>query len=79
MWRPRNDRDWKRSDDTFYDRLAPELHHLGILCGADLCEPGSVCAAHGQACLAETPEKLEIAVDATIEKLKRGGHRTAAR
>ena len=75
---PRNYRDWKTSDYGFYDALAPELIDLGVLCEPDSREPWFLCAAHDEACLAETLVKFEIAVDATIAKLGRSGARCAA-
>jgi len=68
---PSNYRDWKRSDWSFYDALAVELHDLGILCEPDSREPWFVSAAHDEACLAETLEKFETAVDATRARLGR--------
>ncbi len=68
---PRNYRDWKNSDYSFYDAMAAQLHELGILCEPDSREPWFVCAAHDDACLDETLEKFEIAVDETREQLGR--------
>jgi glutamate-1-semialdehyde 2,1-aminomutase len=68
---PTNYRDWKRSDYTFYDALAPELHERGVLCEPDSREPWFMCAAHDDACLTETLSAFEEAVDATTAKLER--------
>ncbi|MDH3521558.1 MAG: aminotransferase class III-fold pyridoxal phosphate-dependent enzyme [Myxococcales bacterium] len=68
---PRNYRDWKTSDYTFYNTMAGFLHELGILCEPDSREPWFIAAAHDDACLAQTLEKFEIAVDQTIENLER--------
>ena len=67
---PRNYRDWKRSDYTFYDTLAPFLIDGGILCEPDSREPWFVCAAHDEACLAKTLEVFAAGVDQTLETLR---------
>ena len=67
---PRNYRDWKRSDYTFYDTLAQFLIDDGILCEPDSREPWFVCAAHDEACLAKTLEAFETGVDRTLETLR---------
>jgi glutamate-1-semialdehyde 2,1-aminomutase len=66
---PVNYREWKDSDYTFYDTLAPELHDRGIIVEPDSREPWFICAAHEADCLAETLAAFEGAVDATIAKL----------
>ncbi len=66
---PGNYRDWKNSDYTFYDTMAPILHDLGIICEPDSREPWFVSSAHDEACLRETLASVEIAVDLTIESL----------
>jgi glutamate-1-semialdehyde 2,1-aminomutase len=63
---PRNYRDWKMSDYTFYDALARVLHDEGVLCEPDSREPWFVSAAHDAGCLADTLRGFEIAVDATL-------------
>jgi glutamate-1-semialdehyde 2,1-aminomutase len=68
---PRNYRDWKKTDYTFYDAMAAHLHDLGILCEPDSREPWFISAAHDDGCLNETLEKFEIAVDKTREQLRR--------
>ena len=67
---PRNYRDWKRSDYTFYDTLAPFLIDGGILCEPDSREPWFVCAAHDEACLAKTLEVFAAGVEQTLETLR---------
>jgi glutamate-1-semialdehyde 2,1-aminomutase len=67
---PTNYRDWASSDYTFYDAMARTLHDLGILCEPDSREPWFVSAAHDEACLAETLEKFETAVDHTLGRTK---------
>jgi glutamate-1-semialdehyde 2,1-aminomutase len=67
---PTSYRDWARSDYSFYNRLAPRLHDLGILCEPDSREPLFVSAAHDEACLTETLEKFELALDETLEDRK---------
>ena len=66
---PVNYREWKDSDYTFYDALAPELHDRGVIVEPDSREPWFICAAHDNACLDETLSAFEGAVDATIAKL----------
>jgi glutamate-1-semialdehyde 2,1-aminomutase len=63
---PRNYRDWKTSDYTFYDTMAQHLHDEGVLCEPDSREPWFVSAAHDESCLADTLKAFEIAVDATL-------------
>jgi glutamate-1-semialdehyde 2,1-aminomutase len=66
---PRNYRDWKLSDYTFYDTLAQDLIEHGVVCEPDSREPWFVCAAHDEDCLKTTLETFEAAVDRTLEKL----------
>ena len=65
---PHDYRDWARSDYTFYEALAPELHDLGVLCEPDSREPWFVCEAHDQRCLDETLQRFEEAVDRVVRK-----------
>jgi glutamate-1-semialdehyde 2,1-aminomutase len=67
---PDNYRDWKRSDYTFYDKLAYHLHDLGIICEPDSREPLFMCEAHDQSCLEDTLKAFEVAVDLTLEQIK---------
>ena len=55
--------------------MAPTLHDLGIICEPDSREPWFMSAAHDDACLGETLEIFEMAVDLTIESL---GQRASA-
>ncbi len=66
---PQNYRDWARTDYSFYEALAPQLHDRGIICEPDSREPFFICEAHDQACLDETLDKFEQAIDATIKSL----------
>jgi glutamate-1-semialdehyde 2,1-aminomutase len=66
---PRNQRDWKNSDYTFYNTMAPYLHDQGVLCEPDSREPFFISAAHDDACLAKTLEAFEWAVDQTCKQL----------
>ena len=66
---PQTYRDWSRTNYTFYEALAPELHDRGIICEPDSREPFFICEAHDQACLDETLDKFEQAIDATIKSL----------
>ena len=63
---PRNYREWATTDYELYNRLALELNDLGILCEPDSREPWFISAAHDDACLAETLEKFEIALDVAL-------------
>jgi glutamate-1-semialdehyde 2,1-aminomutase len=72
---PNNYRDWKRSDYSFYDKMAFHLHDLGIICEPDSREPWFMCEAHDQSCLADTLGAVETAVDLTLEQI---AHETRA-
>jgi glutamate-1-semialdehyde 2,1-aminomutase len=63
---PRNYRDWKGSDYSFYDAMARVLHDELILCEPDSREPWFISAAHDDACLADTLTAFEKAVDLTL-------------
>ncbi len=67
---PDNYRDWKRSDYSFYDALAPHLHDAGVIVEPDSREPWFICAAHDAACLADTLTAFEAALDLTLEALE---------
>jgi glutamate-1-semialdehyde 2,1-aminomutase len=66
---PDNYRDWKRSDYSFYDRMAWHLHDLGVICEPDSREPWFMCEAHArdETCLSDTLAAVETAVDLTLE------------
>src|SRR5277367_1506182 len=64
---PRNYRDWKGSDYSYYDATARVLHDEGVLCEPDSREPWFVSAAHDASCLSDTLQAFEIAVDATLK------------
>lgn len=64
---PRNYRDWKGSDYTFYDAMARVLHDSGVLCEPDSREPWFVSAAHDDSCLSDTLAAFEFAVDTTLK------------
>jgi len=68
---PRNYRDWKLSDYTFYDTLAQHLIEGGVICEPDSREPWFVSAAHDDDCLARTLDVFESGVEATMEELSR--------
>lgn len=66
---PDNYRDWFNSDYSFYDKMAPELHDLGVLCEPDSREPFFICEAHAKDdSLSHSLKAFEQAVDATMEK-----------
>lgn len=69
---PRNYRDWKVSDYTFYDTMAPKLVDNGVLIEPDSREPWFLCEAHStDGCLEKTLSAFEAAVDETIAELGR--------
>lgn len=72
---PRNYRDWKGSDYTFYDAAAKMLHDERVLCEPDSREPWFICAAHDDACLKQTLVAFETAIERTLIAL--GGRRQA--
>jgi glutamate-1-semialdehyde 2,1-aminomutase len=63
---PRNYRDWKSSDYSFYDAAARVLHDERILCEPDSREPWFISAAHDESCLTETLAAFEVAIDTTL-------------
>ncbi len=66
---PTTYRDWAKTDYTFYEALAPELHDRGIICEPDSREPLFICEAHDQSCLDTTLDAFEQAIEATIDAL----------
>ena len=64
---PADYRAWVRSDYTFYDTLAPNLHDAGVLVEPDSREPWFLSAAHDENCIAETVTQFEQAIDVTLE------------
>jgi glutamate-1-semialdehyde 2,1-aminomutase len=74
---PRNYRDWVRSDYTFYEALAQELHDLGVLCEPDSREPWFICEAHDDRCLAETLQRFETAVERVVRNQRNAAQRCA--
>lgn len=67
---PGNYRDWKRSDYSFYDKMARHLHDQGIICEPDSREPWFMCEAHDDSCLQDSLRAIETAVDLTLEQLE---------
>ena len=65
---PQDYRDWTRSDYSFYDALAPNLHDVGVLVEPDSREPWFLSEAHDDNCIAETITRFEQAVDMTLEQ-----------
>lgn len=76
---PRNYRDWKTSNYTFYDTMAPHLHDRGVLCEPDSREPWFISAAHDVACLSETLTAFADAVSVTQMHLAKNAQREGAR
>lgn len=63
-------RAWKKSDYSFYDKMAQHLHDQGIICEPDSREPLFICEAHDQSCLDDTLRAIEAAVDLTLEQVE---------
>ena len=63
---PSNYRDWKTTDYSLYDRLAPHLHDQGVIVEPDSREPWFICEAHDQGCLSDTLDRFEIALEKTL-------------
>lgn len=63
-------RSWKRSDYSFYDKMAYHLHDQGIICEPDSREPLFICEAHDQSCLDDTLRAIETSVDLTLDQLE---------
>jgi glutamate-1-semialdehyde 2,1-aminomutase len=75
---PRNYRDWKLSDYTFYDTLAQHLIENGVVCEPDSREPWFISGAHDAACLTKTLEVFEAGVDRTVRGLAHTGREASA-
>jgi glutamate-1-semialdehyde 2,1-aminomutase len=69
---PRNYRDWKGSDYSFYDAMARVLHDELILCEPDSREPWFISAAHDESCYLDTMRAFEKAVDVTLDASRSG-------
>ena len=69
---PKNYRDWKTSDYSFYDALAANLIDRGVLCEPDSREPWFISSMHDDRCLSDTLKAFEVAVDVTMEETKTG-------
>ena len=67
---PRDYRAWKKSDYSFYDKMARHLHDQLIICEPDSREPWFICEAHDDACLNDTLHAFEAAVDLTLEQIE---------
>ena len=76
---PSNYRDWATTDYTLYEALAPHLQDLGIICEPDSREPFFICEAHDQACLEETLDIFERALDLTLGQLENADGRSVTR
>jgi len=74
---PRNYRDWKSSDYSFYDATARVLHDERVLCEPDSREPWFISAAHDESCLTETLAAFEVAIDTTL-RAARSTHKMPA-
>lgn len=68
---PPNDyRAWKKSDYSFYDKLARHMQDHGIICEPDSREPLFMCEAHDQSCLDDTLRAFETSVDLTLDQIE---------
>lgn len=74
---PRNYRDWKSSDYSFYDATARVLQDERVLCEPDSREPWFISAAHDESCLSETLAAFEVAIDTTL-RAARSTHKMPA-
>ncbi len=63
-------RAWKKSDYSFYDKMARRMQDHGIICEPDSREPLFICEAHDQTCLTDTLRAIETSVDLTLEQLE---------
>lgn len=63
-------RAWKKSDYTFYDKMAQHLHDQNIICEPDSREPLFICEAHDISCLNDTLRAFEAAIDLTLEQVE---------
>jgi glutamate-1-semialdehyde 2,1-aminomutase len=69
---PKNYRDWKTSDYSFYDALAANLIDRSVLCEPDSREPWFISSMHDERCLSDTLKAFESAVDVTTEEMNKG-------
>lgn len=67
---PQDYRAWKKSDYSFYDKMARHMQDNGIICEPDSREPLFICEAHDQSCLEDTLRAIETSVDLTLEQLE---------
>ena len=67
---PKDYRAWKKSDYSFYDKMARHLHDQLIICEPDSREPWFICEAHDESCLKDTLHAVETAVDLTLEQIE---------
>ena len=74
---PRNYREWKLSDYSFYDALAGHLIERGVMCEPDSREPWFISTAHDSSCLTQTLAGFEEAVDVTVRELGKTGTQAA--
>ena len=63
-------RAWKKSDYSFYDKMAQHLHDQNIICEPDSREPLFICEAHDISCLNDTLRAFEAAIDLTLEQVE---------
>lgn len=63
-------RAWKKSDYSFYDKMAQHLHDQNIICEPDSREPLFICEAHDASCLDDTLRAFEAAIDLTLEQVE---------
>ena len=65
---PRSYRDWKLSDHSFYDALAPNVIDNGVIIEPDSREPWFLCEAHAKDdSLPQTLERFERALRVTLD------------
>lgn len=74
---PSNYRDWVKTDYSFYNAMAPNLHELGVLIEPDSREPWFMCEAHDKTCLEQTIMKFGQALDMTIAQQENSDSKAA--
>jgi glutamate-1-semialdehyde 2,1-aminomutase len=71
---PSDYRAWKKSDYSFYDKLAQHMQDNNIIVEPDSREPLFMCEAHDESCLSDTLRAFETSVDLTLEQVEHERH-----
>lgn len=67
---PSDYRAWKKSDYSFYDKLARHMQDNNIIVEPDSREPLFMCEAHDESCISDTLRAFETSVDLTQEQVE---------